>query len=162
NCVLADGTPGNDPDGGGPSPCAAIPPGLTGFVPGMWHTGDGTPTSDATTCGNYGVPFNAATPTRAELLYDVLFNPRGQKVHQGTDAAGFPFTVEFQRLGYNTTVQFNEDATLITDIDNNIDNGNPNVIMGEPLRGDGITYYLTNLLGPVDPYYTAFNYNQLT
>ena len=162
NCVLANGTPGNDPDGGGPSPCAAIPAGLGGFVAGMWHTGTGTLTADATDCGNYGVPFNSATPTRAELLYDVMFSPVIQKVHQGNDAAGFPFTVEFQRLGYNATVQFDSDATFFTDIDNNIDNPNPNSLMGEPLIGDGITYYVSNLLGPVDPYYTLTQYSQLT
>jgi subtilase family protein/thrombospondin type 3 repeat protein len=162
NCVLANGTPGFDPDGGGPSPCAAIPAGLTGFVGGMWHTGNGTPTSDSGACGNYGVPFNPATPQRAELLYDVMFSPVIQKVHQGNDANGFPFTVEFQRLGYNSTVQFDGSTSLITDIDNNIDNPHPNVLMGEALRGDGISYYLSRLVGPVDPVYTLTSYNQQT
>ena len=162
NCVLANGTPGYDPDGAGPSPCAAIPAGLTGFVGGMWHTGNGTPTSDATNCGNYGIPFNTATPTRAELLLDVLFSPVIQKIHQGNDPSGFPYTVEFQRLGYNATVQFDGSTTLITDIDNDIDDPAPNVLMGESLRGDGISYYLTRLLGPVDPYYTLANHNQVT
>ncbi|HEU5181946.1 MAG TPA: thrombospondin type 3 repeat-containing protein [Candidatus Polarisedimenticolia bacterium] len=162
NCVLANGTPGNDPDGGGPSPCAAIPAGLGGFTPGMWHTGNGTASADVTDCGNYGIAFNAATATRAEALYDVMFSPVIQKVHQGLDANGFPFTVEFQRLGYNATVQFDAEATLFTDIDNNVDKDYPNVLMGEPLRGDGLSYYLSSLLGPVDPYYTQTNYNQVT
>jgi len=162
NCVLANGTPGYDPDGAGPSLCAAIPAGLTGFVGGMWHTGNGTSTADATDCGNYGIPFDTATPTRAELLLDVLFSPVIQKVHQGNDSSGFPYTVEFQRLGYNTTVQFDGSTTFITDIDNDIDDPVPNVLMGENLRGDGISYYLTRLLGPVDPYYSTFYYNQLT
>jgi subtilase family protein/thrombospondin type 3 repeat protein len=162
NCVLANGTPGNDPDGGGPSPCAAIPAGLAGFVGGMWHTGDGTPTSDATACGNYGVPFNPSTGVRAELLYDVVFSPIIQKVRQGNDANGFPFTVEFQRIGYNATVQFDYNTTFFTDIDNNVDNPTPNVLLGEPLRGDGLSYYVTNLIGPVDPFYTVSSYNQLT
>ena len=148
NCVLANGTPGYDPDGAGASPCVAIPAGLTGFVGGMWHTGNGTATADATDCGNYGIPFDTATPTRAELLLDVLFSPVIQKVHQGTDSNGFPYTVEFQRLGYNTTVQFDGSTTFITDIDNDIDDPAPNVLMGENLRGDGISYYLTRLLGP--------------
>src|SRR5262249_1446923 len=155
NCVLANGTPGNDPDGAGPSPCAAIPAGLPGFVGGMWHTGNGTLTADASTCGNYGVPYNPSSPTRTELLYDVLFSPVVQKVHQGLDAGGFPFTVEFQRLGYNSTLQFNDLGTLFTDIDNDVDNPNPNVLMGEPLIGDGNTYYLASMLGPIDPYYTV-------
>jgi hypothetical protein len=162
NCVLANGTPGNDPDGGGAAPCAAIPAGLGGFTPGMWHTGNGTASADVADCGNYGIAFNPATATRAEALYDVMFSPVIQKVHQGLDAGGFPFTVEFQRLGYNATVQFDADATLFTDIDNNVDNDYPNVLMGEPLRGDGLSYYLARLLGPVDPYYTQTSYNQVT
>ncbi|HEU5218147.1 MAG TPA: hypothetical protein VFU23_05775, partial [Gemmatimonadales bacterium] len=39
NCVLGDGTPGNDPDGGGALPCAALTVGA--FSAGAWHTGSG-------------------------------------------------------------------------------------------------------------------------
>src|SRR5262249_53185845 len=88
--------------------CTAMPA-LPAAVSGMWHTGDGTATADTSACGNYGFPFNSATPARAEILYDVLFSPVVQKVHQGNDAGGFPYTVEFQRLGYNANVQFNAD-----------------------------------------------------
>lgn len=129
---------------------------------GVWHTGNGTPTSDATTCGNYGIPFNAQTPNRAELLYDVMVSAVVQKVRQGFDANGFPFTVEFQRLGYNSTVQFDGSSYLITDIDNNVDNPAPNVLVGESLKGDGIAYYLISLSGPADPVYSASLYNQTT
>jgi hypothetical protein len=162
NCVQANGTPGNDPDGPGGAPCGAIPAGLTGFVGGVWHTANGTPTGDATSCGNFGVPFNPATPNRAEIVYDVLISPVIQKVRQGNDANGFPFTVEFQRLGWNQTVQFGGSSYFFVDLDNNIDNATPNVLVGENLRGDGLAYYLTQLSGPVDPLYTTYFYNQTT
>jgi hypothetical protein len=108
NCVMADGTPGNDPDGSGSGACAPIPAGLTGFVAGIWHTGDGNPVTPddlATGCDDYAMPLEPGTPPQAEMLLDVLQSPIIARVHQGIDARGFPFAVEFQRLGLNINHQ---------------------------------------------------------
>jgi hypothetical protein len=130
NCVQANGTPGNDPDGAGGAPCGPIGPGA--FVGGVWHTGSGVAGScsggstpgaacylnedcggggtcsggaDNPLCGNYGIAWKTSTSRRAEFILDYFISPVIEKVNQGTDANGNPFTVEFQRLGFNDTVQ---------------------------------------------------------
>jgi hypothetical protein len=75
---------------------------------GIWHTGDGdplTPDDLALVCENHLMPQDGATPVTAERIMDVLVSPVVAKVHQGNDARGFPFTVEFQRLGMNINHQ---------------------------------------------------------
>jgi hypothetical protein len=71
---------------------------------GIWHTGDGdtfTPDEFSTVCDNYVEPASPATPAQAEFVFDMLESPIIAKVHQTTDARGFPYTVEFQRLAMN-------------------------------------------------------------
>ncbi|HZN03196.1 MAG TPA: thrombospondin type 3 repeat-containing protein, partial [Candidatus Polarisedimenticolia bacterium] len=75
---------------------------------GIWHTGDGdtfTPDEFSTGCDNYFMPQNLATPAQAEFIFDMLESPIVAKVHQTTDARGFPYTVEFQRLAMNLNHQ---------------------------------------------------------
>ncbi|HEU5218305.1 MAG TPA: hypothetical protein VFU23_06585, partial [Gemmatimonadales bacterium] len=188
NCVLANGTPGNDPDGPGGAPCAALTAGA--FVGGVWHTGSGvaggctgpapiepcylnsdcpvgqtcTGGADNPQCGNFGTAFNAGTSVRAEYLHDYLVSPILEKVNQGNDANGFPFVVEFQRLAFNNTVQIDyADNTLYVNIDNNADSNNNNsIIKPGVFRGDGFAYYNFAITGPIDPYYTQSFYNQTT
>jgi hypothetical protein len=120
--------------------------------------------ADYLDCGNYGVPFNAATPRRAEFMHDYLVSPIIEKVNQGNDAAGYPFTVEFQRFGFNDSVQFRySDNTVYVNIDNNADSNNPNAIVRPGVfRGDGFTYYAFAITGRIDPLYTRDEYNQTT
>ncbi len=71
---------------------------------GIWHTGDGDPTTPSltsTACDQYPVPADPVTPPQEEVIYDVLVSPVIAKVHQIPDSRGFPWGVEFQRLGYN-------------------------------------------------------------
>jgi thrombospondin type 3 repeat protein len=187
NCVLGNGTPGFDNGLGGG--CVAIPAGA--FVGGVWHTGSGVAGTcttggaacyldedcaggangpcvggaDNPLCGNYGIAFNPATGRRAEFILDYWMSPVIEKVNQGLDANGFPFTVEFQRLAYNDTVQLRyAEPTLYIDADNNIDSDNPKAIIrsGNGPRGDGWQFYIQAVIGPIDPYYTQFYYNQRT
>ncbi len=91
----------------------AIPDGNTAALfqnagAGIWHTGDGdpaTPLSTSAGCDNYSMPSNPATPVQAERILDVLISPIVARVHQSPDARGFPYTVEFQRLGLNMNHQ---------------------------------------------------------
>jgi hypothetical protein len=92
---------------------------------GVWHTGDGDPTTPggaATACDKHAQPQDANTPGKAELLMDVLESPIVAKVNQNPDARGFAYTVEFQRLGYNETIQtFDGYAGGGVNIDNDVD-----------------------------------------
>ncbi|MEE9291538.1 MAG: S8 family serine peptidase, partial [Acidobacteriota bacterium] len=84
------------------------PPLFSNAGAGIWHTGDGdpaTPDPVAAGCDNYTMPFNGSTPVNAERLLDVLISPIIARVHQTPDARGFPYTVEFQRLGVNMNQQ---------------------------------------------------------
>src|SRR4030095_1229635 len=87
-----------------------------------------------------------------------------ENVNQGNDAAGYPFTVEFQRYGFNNSVQQRfADNTLYINIDNNADSNNPNAIVRPGVfRGDGWTYYVTQISGQLDPIRSANYYNQTT
>jgi hypothetical protein len=185
NCVQANGTPGFDNGLGGG--CVAIPAGA--FVGGVWHTGSGVTGTcavggaacylnsdcgangpcnggaDNPECGNYGLAFNDLTGRRAEFLLDYFISPVIEKVNQGTDANGNPFTVEFQRLGFNESIQFYyNEPTLYIDVDNDIDHDVPKAIVrpGNGPRGDGTQYYIATQTGPIDPHYTVFYYNQVT
>jgi hypothetical protein len=75
---------------------------------GIWHAGDGnpaTPGGAATACDDYGVPSDPATPAKVEIVMDVLESPIIAKVNQNSDVRGFPYVVEFQRLGLNENYQ---------------------------------------------------------
>jgi hypothetical protein len=198
NCVLSPGgDPGNDPDGFGGAPCAALTAGLGTFVGGVWHTGSGVlgvctgPGPDTTCyltsdcvagdtcvggadngvnaggyadCGNYGVSVNASTPERAEYLHDYLVSPIIEQVNQGLDANGFEYEVEFQRLGFNNSVQIRYASVgAYVNIDNNVDSNNNNAIIRPGVfRGDGLPYYIAFIGGPIDPVKTELYYNMTT
>ena len=104
---------------------------------GIWHTGDGDPTTPAPAamaCDNHPQPFSPLTPPRVELILDVLESPILAKVNQNPDARGFAYNVEFQRLAFNENIQFADGyAGGGVDIDNNIDNDNGNSLLGQEL-----------------------------
>jgi hypothetical protein len=75
---------------------------------GIWHTGDGdpaTPSDVSSSCDNYAIPTDVGTAPGAERIIDILLTPIVQKVNQGPDSNGFPFTVEFQRMAFNVNIQ---------------------------------------------------------
>jgi hypothetical protein len=104
------------------------PPGAAG----IWHTGDtnaSTPTGQ--TCDKYPYPQNPATPTFEEVVFDILASPIIAKVNQKPDAAGFPYSVEFQRLGVNMNIQTADYAGGSIDFDSDIDNDQGNCLLCE-------------------------------
>jgi hypothetical protein len=104
---------------------------------GIWHTGDAdpnTPASNAQTCDSYALPADGLTPRRAELVFEVLSSPIIAKVNQNNDSRAFPFTVEFQRLGANVTLQtYNIYAGGGITIDNNVDTDTGNCLLCQEL-----------------------------
>ncbi len=110
---------------------------------GIWHTGDGdpsTPSTGATACDNYNVPNDPNTENRVELVMDVLHSPIIAKVNQLPDARGFNYGVEFQRLAMNINDEVPGNhyyaAAGIT-IDNNLDEDGTISLLGQELD----TYY---------------------
>ncbi|HYV84301.1 MAG TPA: thrombospondin type 3 repeat-containing protein [Patescibacteria group bacterium] len=102
---------------------------------GIWHAGDGnpaTPVAGATACDNYPMPSDPATPAHVEIVMDVLETPIVAKVNQLSDARGFPYAVEFQRLGLNENYQtidgYAGGGILV---DNDIDSANAGSLLGE-------------------------------
>ena len=100
---------------------------------GIWHTGDGdlfTPDDVATACDNYTMPQNPATPAQAEFVLDMLLSPIVAKVHQTLDNRGFPYTVEFQRLGMNLNHQtVDAYAGGMINLDSDIDSDDRNCLL---------------------------------
>jgi subtilase family protein/thrombospondin type 3 repeat protein len=99
---------------------------------GIWHTGDGnpaTPAITAQTCDNYPYPTDGQTPPFTEIYYDVLHSPIISKVNQKNDARGFPYSVEFQRLGMNLMIQTGYYAGGNVDFDSNIDSDAENCLL---------------------------------
>jgi hypothetical protein len=107
--------------------------GVCGFQTprGIWHTGDGNPSTPGTgsNCDPYPYPTDASTPSFTEVFFDVLHSPIIQKVHQTNDARGFPWTVEFQRVGFNFNVQTAAYAGGSFDLDNDVDSDVRNCLM---------------------------------
>src|SRR5262249_29175124 len=118
---------------------------------GIWHTGDGnivTPDTTSTTCDSYQVPQNGATPPQAEALLDVLQSSIVAKVHQINDSRGFPYTVEFQRLGMNLNHQTPDGfAGGFVNLDSDIDSDERNCLLCQPFapRFGGAYYVLARL-----------------
>ncbi|MFQ5876335.1 MAG: thrombospondin type 3 repeat-containing protein [Acidobacteriota bacterium] len=105
--------------------------GLPGTL-GIWHTGDGdpsTPGPQASACDNYRLPQDLSTPPLAEKILDVLHSPIIAKVHQIDDARGFPFEVEFQRLGFNMNIQTLDYAGGHVDLDTDIEDDDVNCLL---------------------------------
>ncbi|HEV8703287.1 MAG TPA: thrombospondin type 3 repeat-containing protein [Candidatus Polarisedimenticolia bacterium] len=99
---------------------------------GMWHTGDGdpaTPNANANACENYPYPNDPTTPNFQEIYFDVLTSPIIAKVHQVPDARLFPYTVEFQRMGFNMNIQTHDYAGGSIDLDNDIDSDARNCLL---------------------------------
>jgi Thrombospondin type 3 repeat len=108
---------------------------------GIWHAGDGnpaTPLATAIACDNYPMPSDPATLFNVEIIMDVLETPIVAKVNQLADARGFPYTVEFQRLGLNENYQtidgYAGGGILV---DNDVDSDNAGSLLGEVMD----TYY---------------------
>jgi hypothetical protein len=107
---------------------------------GIWHTGDGdtaTPDLIAAACDPHPQPIDAATPPQTEMVFDVVMSPIIAKVNQQNDARGFPYTVEFQRLGINLNMRFADGyseryAGGGINIDNDVEDDDVNSILGQP------------------------------
>ena len=108
---------------------------------GIWHTGDGDPTTPATnagTCDLYQDPQDPTTPTKADQYFDVLHSPIIAKVHQVSDSRNFPYTVEFQRFAANFNMQTVDSyAGGGVNIDNDLDNDSINCMLCQEMD----TYY---------------------
>jgi len=100
---------------------------------GVWHTGDGdlfTPDDLSVACDNYTMPQNPGTPAQAEFVFDLLQSPIVAKVHQTLDGRGFPYTVEFQRLGMNLNHQtVDAYAGGMINLDSDIDSDDRNCLL---------------------------------
>ncbi|HXH29037.1 MAG TPA: thrombospondin type 3 repeat-containing protein, partial [Candidatus Polarisedimenticolia bacterium] len=123
---------------------------------GIWHTGDGdpsTPSSSATACDNFATASNPATPPEAEYYFDVLESPIIAKVHQTTDARGLPYSAEFQRFGLNIQTQWQLSLTGGgIDIDNNIDDDTGNCLLCQEFNRTygGFDYQIADLASSGD------------
>ena len=106
---------------------------------GVWHTGDGNPgTFSPTACDNHARAQDPNTPARFEFYFDVLESPIVAKVNQLVDSRGFPWTVEFQRLGLNLNIQtYDGYAGGGINIDNDVDFDGGNSLLVQPTD----TYY---------------------
>src|SRR5439155_14293344 len=105
---------------------------------GIWHTGDGDPTTPSLTanaCDNYAMPSDLQTPDLTEIVFDVLESPIIAKVNQVNDARGFPYTVEFQRIGFNLNIQTADYAGGDIALDNDIDSDARNCLLCQYLYG---------------------------
>jgi hypothetical protein len=139
---------------------------------GIWHTGDGdpsTPAGGAIACDNYVLPGNPSSPAKHDALFDVAESAIVAKVNQAADARGFPWTVEFQRLGFNLNIQLvNAYAGGGVNIDNDIDSDAVNSLLlqnTDPYysrRGGGAPYMVFRFHGQyfysgvgIDPLSTA-------
>ena len=99
---------------------------------GIWHTGDTNPTTPSTmTCDSYPYPNDPTTPVFEEVLFDILVSPIIAKVNQKPDARGYPYTVEFQRLGANMNIQTGSYAGGDIDFDSDIDRDQGNCLLCE-------------------------------
>jgi hypothetical protein len=99
---------------------------------GIWHTGDGdpaTPDANANACDGYPFPTQGQTPDMTEIYFDVLHSPIIAKVNQVNDPRGFPYTVEFQRLGFNMNIQTSDYSGGSIDLDNDIDSDARNCLL---------------------------------
>jgi len=105
---------------------------------GIWHTGDGdvtTPGINANTCDNYPFPTDSNTPQFTELYFDVLESPIVAKVHQVPDSRNFPYTVEFQRLGFNLNMETLDYAGGNINLDSDIDSDQQNCLLCQYIYG---------------------------
>jgi hypothetical protein len=99
---------------------------------GIWHTGDtdvATPAPNVAACDTYAYPTDLTSPGFTEILFDVLHSPIVQKVNQMPDGRGFPWTVEFQRVGFNMNIQTADYAGGSFDLDNDIDSDARNCLV---------------------------------
>jgi hypothetical protein len=129
---------------------------------GVWHTGDGdpaTPSGAATACDSYAIPSDPNTPLNAEQLFDVLESPIVAKVNQLADSRGFPYTVEFQRLGVNLDIETQDDyAGAGINLDNDIDSDGVNGLLSQ----NSDTYYERTMGGwPRGLFRFAFQYGSI-
>ncbi|PYT36163.1 MAG: hypothetical protein DMF52_08380 [Acidobacteria bacterium] len=114
---------------------------------GIWHTGDGdptTPNATATACDNYAMPSDGFTEAKAERILDILESPIIAQVHQLPDARGFPYTVEFQRLAMNVNIQtFDPYAGGFINFDTNLESDDRNCLLCQSVfsqRFGGVYY----------------------
>ncbi len=119
---------------------------------GIWHTGDGDPTTPdaaATGCDNYAMPRDLDTPKQAERIMDILESPIIAQVHQTPDARGFPYTVEFQRLAMNVNIQtFDEYAGGFINFDTNLESDDRNCLLCQTVfypRFGGVYYNVAHM-----------------
>ncbi len=105
---------------------------------GIWHTGDADPTTpgiNSNACDNYPFPNDTNTPQFTEIYLDILESPIVAKVHQVPDSRNFPYTVEFQRLGFNLNMQTRDYAGGNINLDNDIDSDEANCLLCQYIYG---------------------------
>ena len=99
---------------------------------GIWHTGDTNPaTPSGQVCDSYPYPNDPSTPVFEEVLFDILVSPIIAKVNQKNDARGYPYTVEFQRLGANMNIQTGSYSGGDIDFDMDVDRDQGNCLLCE-------------------------------
>ncbi|HEV8700085.1 MAG TPA: thrombospondin type 3 repeat-containing protein [Candidatus Polarisedimenticolia bacterium] len=99
---------------------------------GIWHTGDGDSTTPGTggACDNHLTAVDTSTPPGSEFVEDFVISPIIAKVHQTLDSRNLPYTAEFQRFGFNTMMQTqNENTGANFNVDNNLDDDSGNCLM---------------------------------
>jgi hypothetical protein len=121
---------------------------------GIWHTGDGNPTTPGTggVCDNHLVAVDTSTPPGSEFVEDFVISPIIAKVHQTLDSRGLPYTAEFQRFGFNLMLQTQNDNTGGNfNVDNNLDDDSGNCLMCQEfdLSYGGIDYQVGLILTSV-------------
>src|SRR5437867_2484990 len=114
---------------------------------GIWHTGDGdptTPNATATACDNYAMPNDSFTEPQAERILDLLESPISAQVHQLPDSPGFPYTVESHRLAINVNIQTaDEYAGGFINLDSNLESDDRNCLLCQTVfyqRFGGVYY----------------------
>jgi hypothetical protein len=126
---------------------------------GIWHTGDGDPTTplpNSAGCDNHSTATDPLTPVGTEFLFDVLESPIIAKVHQTLDARNLPYVVEFQRFGMNLNHQTRDaNSGGLINLDNNIDDDTGNCLLCQEFDPNygGADYQIANLhsTSGVDP-----------
>jgi hypothetical protein len=124
--------------------------GFANLGAGIWHTGDGDPTTPgpaASTCDSHIFAGDANLSTQ-NVAWDMLISPIIAKVHQTPDGRGLPYVADFQRFAVNIQMQTaNASAGAGIVIDNNIDVDLANCILCQPFEAEygGFNYHVGDL-----------------
>ncbi|HZI94648.1 MAG TPA: thrombospondin type 3 repeat-containing protein [Patescibacteria group bacterium] len=104
---------------------------------GVWHAGHGPVGAPGApgACPPYTDPTDPLTAPNTEFIHDVLQSPVMNKVNQGLDARGIPFSLHMEAMGWNEQQNFGDASTVTTiEVDSNVDDDGPVIL------GDSYTY----------------------